>query len=426
MTFAVSSAGLATQTQAEVQVEIASKLQSVFGVGLNTEITSLTGQFIAILAELRAYDQQVVLAVWRSFDPNGAVGAALDRLGSLTGSIRLGATSSTVRGIFTCSGIVPVIANGVLVRNEDTGTIWEVINGPYATAGGPYPEAVAAQIQAVDTGPVIAPATTTWALVTPIANVTSFTNPVEDASLGRDLETDAAFRARRLVELYSSGQGPLVSIAAVVSRVNTADGYVESARVYHNPQTNPVDSDGIPFKAFNVVVETSPSPPPSGLQQSIFDAILTATGAGGYPYGTDYTGTAEDAEGQSQAIAFDLVGQIDVYLAIEITTSASPAIVVPLDPDTMAELIRDACVDAATTLYTLIGRSFRVLDYVGVITSLIASGELQGIDAVTVQVSDVSKLGPYDSNFVPISIRDKIDLDSGEVRVVIDGVAVIP
>jgi hypothetical protein len=424
MTLSLSAAGLSTSTQAEIQAELASKLQSVFGPTLNTEITSLTGQFIAIISELRAVDQQALLAVWRSFDPNAAAGTALDRLGTLTGSVRLGATSSTVIGQFSCSGIA-AIANGVLVTNTDTGTIWQVINGPYATSGGPYPEIVAAQLEAVDTGPLIAISGTTWLITTPVANVTSFANPVEDATLGRDIESDADFRARRLIELYTAGQGPLVSISAVVSRVDTANGHVEFARAYHNPQTNPVDADGIPFKAFNVVVETSPSPPPVGLQQDIFDAILTATGAGGYAYGTDYTGTATDSEGQAQPMAFDLVGLVDVYLAIEIETSATIP-VVPLDPTTMAELIRDACVDASVTLYTEIGRSFRVLDYLGVITSLISTGQIQGVDSVTVQVSDTSKLGPYASNFVEIGIREKIDLDTGEVRVLVDGVAVIP
>jgi len=424
MTLSLSAAGLSTSTQAEIQVEIASKLQSVFGSTLTTEITSLNGQYIAILAELRAVDQQALLAVWRSFDPNAAVGVALDRLATLTGSVRLGAQASTVEGVFSASAAAS-IANGVLVRNTDTDTYWEVIGGPYATAGGPYPEAVAAQLEAVDVGPLTAIAGTTWQITTPVANVTGFTNPVEDASLGRLEESDSDFRARRLVELYSSGQGPLVAIAAVVSRVDVASGSVELARAYHNPDTNPVDSDGIPFKAFNVVVETSPNPPPSALQQAIFDAILTATGAGGQAHGTDYVGTSTDREGQTQAVAFDVVNELDVYLAINIETSATIP-VVPLVPLVLAELVRDACVDAARTLYTQIGRNFRVLDYLGVVTSLIGDGQLEGIDSVTVQVSSTSKLGPYDANFVEVSIRDKIDLDSGEVRVVVDGVVWIP
>lgn len=427
MPLQLDSDGLKTQTQQEIFDEIAAKLQSVFGNSLNTTIQSINGQFMNIMSELRALDQQALLAVWRSFDPNGAIGVSLDRLGVLTGSIRRGSSNSTVEGFITFSGPA-VVADGTLFLNEDQNTQWETINGPYSDTGGPYPELVPAQLQALDAGPIQALALTNWAPITVIPNVTDFTNPTEDAIPGQDEETDAEFRQRRTIELFAPGQGPLATISALVSKVNTANGRVDLVRTYHNPTTMPVDANNIPFKAFNVVVETTPNPPPPGLQQDIFDAILTATGAGGYPWGTDYTGTAADEEGQLQPIAFDVVQEVDFYMQVEITTALSTGgegPVLPIIPLNMAEIIRDAILEAAQG-YKLIGRDVKEIDYVGVVTSLQTSGEISGIEDVSIDLSLVSKLGPYTPNFLPIGIREKADLDSVDIRVVIDGVAVIP
>ena len=92
----------------------------------------------------------------------------------------------------------------------------------------------------------------------------------------------------------------------------------------------------------------------------------------------------------------------------------------------MAELIQAAVVEAATDVYSVIGRDYKELDYSGVIQDLILAGELSGIDVLEIELSTVAKTGPFIPNFIPVSIREKIDLDSGEVAVEIDGVLVIP
>jgi len=423
----LTNAGLSIQTQNEILAEFFAKVQALFGNTVNTDISSVFGQIANIFAELRAVDQQVLLKVYQSFNPQTATGVSLDSLGTLTGSVRYGASPSVVNGFITFSG-AGVVPDGTIFSNDDQDTQWETINGPYTDTGGPYPELVAAQLSAVENGPLEAQANTNWSPVTVIANVTDFTNPTDDATLGRLIETDPEFRSRRLLELFSQGKGPLATISAIVSQVNTANGRVDLVRTYHNPYLQPVDSDGIPFKAFNVVVETTPSPPPSGLQQDIFDAILTAMGAGGYAYGTDYSGISLDEEGQNQSIAFDIVSVFDTYLNIEILTALATGgdgPVTPIDPVVMADLIQEACLTVGVANAT-VGRDFRALDYTGAISALQTSGQLSGVDGVSVEVSSVSKLGPYVPYFVPVGIRQKYDLDSASIRVSIDGVVISP
>lgn len=417
--------GLQTQTWDEIFAELGLLLQARFGNTLNTDVSSINGQYMRIVSELRAVDQQALLDVYRSFDPNSAVGTALAARCALTGTVRHGESYSTVEGEleFNAAGIVP---NGTALQNDDTSTQWQTIDGPYTDTGGPYPETVAARWQAVEAGSATAPAGTAWSLVTPLAFLNGAANPSEDATLGALEETDAELRYRRTVELYSQGQGPLASIASVVSRVDTENGRVDTVRVYHNPNINPVDADGIPFKAFNVVLEVTPTPPSIGLQRDIFAAILSVLGAGGEAYGTDYTGTAVDYEGQHQIVAFDLVALVDVFLQIEISTSADE-LLVPLDPAQMATEIQSTVTAAAQDVakYNKIGRDVREVDYVGAIVAAVVAGELGGIDVIDVSLSTTSKTGPYIADVVPLGIRERPDIDSGKVRVVIDGTVYI-
>lgn len=426
----LSSSGLQTQTQEEIFDELAQKLIAVFGNSLNTTLESTNGQYMWIMSELRALDQQTLLDVYRSFDPNGAKGTALDARAALTGSVRKGASNSTIEGLIEFGG-AGTVNDGDLINNDDQNTQWGAINGPYTDTGGPYPEFIAAQFQAVNTGPLLANSGTNWSVVTVSPNFDGFTNPVEDATVGRDLETDAEFRVRRTVELFSPGQGPLTTINAIVSKVDTANGRVDTVRTYHNPATNPVDANAIPFKAFNVVVETTATPPPLALQQDIWDAILTATGAGGEAFATPggFHGTAVDVEGQTHNVAFDLVAEVDFFMEIQISTAdltGGDGPVIPEDQTQMANIIVAACVTAFNTNFRIIGRDVKEIDYIGAIQNQLLLGELSGIDIIDVNLSLIAKVGPYIAGLLPITIREKGDLDSGEIRVVIDGTVVIP
>ena len=403
MTLVLTPAGLQTQTQQEIVDELAAKVHATFGNNVNTSISSIMGQLINIFAELRALDQQYLLAVYQSFDPNSAAGVALDRLAALTGSVRKGETKSVVNVVFEFNA-AGIVNNGDLFQNDDTGTQWQVINGPYTDTGGPYPEQVNGQLEAVDAGPVIANAGTNWSLVTANPSLNGVTNPTDDAALGRFQESDPDFRIRRQVELFSQNIGGLAAIRAVVSRVEG----VETVQVYHNPATQPADADGIPFKAFNVVVETSPSPPPLDLQQSIADAIWSAMGAGGEAYGTDFNLVVTDSEGVAQPdIRFDLVTQVPIYVNVALVTTGTEQ---PISQN-LAQVVQDEILKVAQRDFDAIGRNQLAFEYEAIIANLQASGQISGVVQTTVLLSRVSLAGPY-ADPVDIAIRERPTFDS--------------
>lgn len=412
MPLSLSSSGLQVQTQAEILDELTAKLRATFGPNFNTSTSSIAGQLSNILAEVRALDQQVLLQVYRCFDPNTAIGVCLDRLASLTGSLREPATRSTVDVEFTFTAAGSV-ANGDQFRNDDTGTLWEAINGPWVAGGA---GTIAGQLQAVNTGPLVANAGTTWSIVTANPNLSGVANPADDADLGQDQQSDASFRQARNIELYARGLGPLASIDAVVSRVPG----VTFVRTYHNPNINPVDADGIPFKAFNVVVQTDPSPPPAALQQLIWDAIWTVTGAGGEAYGTGFVGSITDSEGTLQSnIGFDLVSEVDVWLNVELTTSTSEDPITPNITTVVADAILATALDQVDNVegWEETGRDVVAIDVSGVVSRLLSAGTITGVDAVAVAIGTGGFPAIPGAQKLSIGIREIAQFDSPRIQV---------
>lgn len=410
MSLALTASGLQTDTQSEIVDELVAIIRATFGNNTNTTPTSIMGQLVNIIAEFRAVDQQVLLAVYRSFDPNSAIGTALDRIANLTGSLRKGATSSTVTVEFEFNA-AGIVNNGDLFQNDDTLTQWQAINGPYTDTGGPYPEDVIGQLQAVDTGPLLANAGTPWSLVTANPDLDGVTNDNDDADPGRDQQGDPDFRVTRQIELFAGNLGPLAAIRAIVSKV---DG-VETVRVYHNPNISPFDSDGIPFKAFNVVVETNPSPPPLDLQQRIGDAIWSAMGGGGEAFGTDFTTTVIDDEGIPQPdIRFDLIDEVPIFVNIAIDTTGTEQAV----STNMADVVEAAVLERAQADFNGIGQNQLTFEYSAIVSELQASGEISGAVTVAVELSRVGAGGPF-TDPVEIGVRERPTFDSPAIVVTV-------
>jgi uncharacterized phage protein gp47/JayE len=409
MSFELTPSGLSTQTQEEVVEETGAKARSTFGNNTNTSTESLMGQLINIWSEFRARWQQTSLQVYRSFDPSAAQGVSLDQRAALTGSIRKGATNSTVDGVLTFSS-AGTVSDGDQIQNDDNETTWGAINGPYVSAG-PWPEDIPATFSAIDTGPLLANANTNWSLITAVPGLDTFTNPADDADLGRSNQEDPSFRVSRQIELYSQNIGGKLAIKGVVSKVNG----VETVRVEHNPATQPVDVDGIPFKAFNVIVETAPSPPGAALQQAIGNAIFSAMGAGGEAFGTSYNTTVVDVEGNPQPnIRFDLVAEVDVFARITISTTDTEQ---PVSSN-IATVIRDGVLLHAQENFADIRQNQIAFEYVGAVYELQNSGQISGLTSVSVELSRVALVGPY-ADPVEINVRERPSFESVNIQVVI-------
>lgn len=156
-------------------------------------------------------------------------------------------------------------------------------------------------------GPGVAPAGTLTEIVTPVGGLDSGIN-VEDADVGRAIETDNELRARRATTLQVAGAG---TVEAIRSRLLDLDG-VTTAIVFEN-DTNATDIDGRPPKSFEAVVE-------GGDSQEIADLIWQAKPAGIATFGS-VTLPVVDSLGNNQDISFSRPTQVPIYIEVDLTTN---------------------------------------------------------------------------------------------------------
>jgi hypothetical protein len=197
----------------------------------------------------------------------------------------------------------------------------------------------------------------------------------------------------------------------VVSKV---DG-VTSVRVYHNPATPGFDADGIPFKAFNVVVETNPSPPGVPLQETIADSILNSLGAGGEAFGTDFPLTRSDSEGVLQPVAFDLIDVVDVFAKITVDTTGTEQVI----STNLAAVVAEAVLEKAQADFSGIGQNQLGFQYSAIVSDLQESGEITGVVGVLVELSRVGFPPALQADPVEIGIRERPDFDAVNILVVV-------
>lgn len=410
MALELTPQGLQTDTQADIRDRMIALMRAIFGDDIATDLETNNGQVIFIQSETLAMYQQALLAVFGSYSRSGARGVRLDVLGQLIGSRRRPATPSTAFLDLTFANAdTRTVANGASFLHVPTQTTWQVFD----SQGSFSSTSTTIRVRALATGPTIALAGSEWVAIDTIPDLETTTQP-QDAAAGRDVQTDANYRIQQQREMFASGSGPLAAITGAVSKVETEDGRVIYARTYHNP-VQAAHPEGIPFKAFNVVVVTEPPIPPASLRQAIFDAIWSAMGAGGEAWATvdGEHGTVTDSEGSPHDIAFDVVADIDdVTIDVTLVTSTSELAVSP----NIEDVVHEAIFTQATQNHEVPGRDVLAWQYVGIVNSLRQRGEVSGVDNVIVTLSSAT-LGLSDVDKLPIRIRQRAIFQDANIQV---------
>ncbi|MEW5803903.1 MAG: baseplate J/gp47 family protein [bacterium] len=168
---------------------------------------------------------------------------------------------------------------------------------------------------ATETGPLVANAKTLTVIDNPISGLVSVFNP-EDASLGRNIETDTELRVRRNNLLQVSVAGPLDAILASILKLNedSSKPALESVNAFEN-YTNEVDARGLPAKSFLVIVYQAAGG--TTRDQEIFEAIYAAKPAGIQSYG-NVSGMVTDSQGFNHTICFSRPNEINIYVDLDL------------------------------------------------------------------------------------------------------------
>lgn len=370
--YGVTATGFIVKPLDTIQAEIEADLRAAFGADVNLDAREPLGQLAGIFAERFSEAWDLAEAVYRSSDPDGASGDALDAVAALTGTMRLAATRSSapavlagtaatvipgatsmvsapstgarfaLRAAVTLSAVsawAPTTTYAVGTRRANGGEVYQVASittGISASSGGPAGTGTAIVdggvtwrwvgtgaaagdgiFDAVETGPKQALAGALSQIETPVSGWTTVVN-VTDATLGTDLETDAALRVRREQGLRAVGSAALDAIRADVLAVSG----VTACTVFENASSS-TDGSGVPAKAIEVLVS-------GGVDQAIRDAIWGSKAAGIETHGST-SGTTLDSQGVAHTVEFSRPSELLVYLDLTIVVDAAT---LPVDGDT--------------------------------------------------------------------------------------------
>jgi uncharacterized phage protein gp47/JayE len=249
-------------------------LVTIYGADINVASNTPDGQLINIFALSKMDILELCVSIYDSFDPDQAVGTALDNLSQICGLYRKG-------GSYTRTYITMVTDRALTLYGLDTSTPFTIsdnsgnqfylINSLSFGSAGTYGTVA---FQAADIGYVQVIPNTLTNIVTVTIGVATVNNPSVPYQIGEDQESDANFRIRRQKTVALPAQGPVDSL---VGGLNTVAGLIE-AKVYEN-NTDATNSDNVPAHSIWVIVD-------GGSDADVADMIYRYRSMGCGMYGT--------------------------------------------------------------------------------------------------------------------------------------------
>jgi uncharacterized phage protein gp47/JayE len=406
VTITIDADGLHTQTQSEIREEIIVAIGAGLALTpaqvqrLRDRVTGSLNQLVRIEAEREAALQDALVAVYHTLSLESE-GTSLERIARLLGVTRRDESFSLVT--ITLAGVAAtVIPAGSRLQYNATGAIW-LTDAEYVIGGGGTVEGVlvAEEAGALE---VIAPGTTSHFTILDAVVGWATVQTIEQTLIGSGVETDAELRTRVAVEAYRRGQGPQAAIRAAVVQVTgvTYVGVWESQALL----ATDTDADGIPARSINVVVE-------GGDTDEIADAIQRSRAGGirlfGAAGGTLESVTIELSNGSPVLVQFNRVGEVEIWIDCEITTSTSEETA----PPGVAATVETILLEAAAELFDI---GDDVLPWK--LEAAVFDAELPGIDDVRVELSfDDGAVDTYTRAKRAIAIRDRSVFDATRTTV---------
>lgn len=382
--FGVTSTGFVRKTTQDVvdSLEAGEKANLSTGSSTNVAADSVLGQLNGVVGAAIAEAWEVAAAVYSGQYPNGANDTSLDNVASLTGTTRNAATRST--GTYTATGTPGTIlttgrvishsvsedrfrttADATLVatvawvaltayvvgdRVTNSGNVYIcTVAGTSAASGGPTGTGDAiidatvtwrfvgagtadidAALESEQFGPVAGPSGALTTIETPVAGWNGGRNLL-DVAIGRDLETDADLKLRRLEELSRPGTA---TVDAIRSDLLDVTGVID-VFVFENV-SDTTGPDGEPSHSIECVCRTTTGDTPDAtIDQAIADQIFASKPAGieTFGFGTPpqkVTKTVTDSQGTTHTINWTRVDDIDIFIDIAVTIDGDTY---PIDGD---------------------------------------------------------------------------------------------
>lgn len=296
----ITATGISAPSFSDVFAYLQAKFRAIYGADAYLDPDSQDGQFLAVIAQSISDANAIAIAIYNSFSPATAQGAALSSQVKINGIARDIASFSTV-DVLISGTVGTTITNGVVT--DSAGNRWSL--PPSVTLAGTT-ITVTATCQTI--GAIPAAANTVTGIATPTRGWASVTNP-SAATAGAPVETDAQLRQRQTVSTALPSQSILDGLIGAVSSLTG----VARLAAYENP-TGSTDGDGVPAHAISLVVD-------GGDASAIAEQIALKKTPGTATYGTT-TETVSDAYGDDIDINFYRPTAKSIDVAIDITSLA--------------------------------------------------------------------------------------------------------
>lgn len=404
MAWGLTPTGFRVKSTAQVIADINQALLDGLSPTLNLSATSALGQVIGIVGAAIGELWQQTQAVYSAFDPDQAAGQQLASLALLTGTIKRDATKSVIKGV-TVNVNPGSYAAGALTAyplNNPAAVFQSVL--PVTNSGGGAAN-FNVDFQAVNKGPTLAPAGTLTVIASPVTGFNSVTNP-SDAIAGLTIESDAALRQRRTVELSSGGAATAAAVQAqILSTLGLAvGGDVISSNVLYNDKdyTDPVT--GLPPHSIEAIVRGAVGGPTN--DAALAAEILLAKGAGDTAYSSAGTYlNLTDAAGNVHSIGYTRPSTVRVYINITVKQDAASPFLVT------ASAVQTAIVNWAQSS---LAQGTAVVSERVKATALTVPGAYD-IPAFTIGTSP----SPAGTANLPINLRQIASISSGDINVTV-------
>lgn len=241
----INAEGLVVKSLNEIIDEIETGLRAIYGPDIILDPDTPDGQLVQIFAQAAADIRQVILDINAFFDPDQAIGTALDQRVALNGITRRPGTHSRVVMAIETDRAVSLTAGEYFVK-DDAGTRWVLESDLVIAAAGTEE----AYFSSVDIGAILATPNTITTAETIVAGVVSVTNPYSLYFQGSNEESDEELRERRKRSVTGSAMG---YIDAIESKILELDD-VAGGAVYEN-NTAVTDASGTPAHTIWAIVD---------------------------------------------------------------------------------------------------------------------------------------------------------------------------
>lgn len=302
LSFQVTSAGISAPDYPDILQQLKIAFWQIYGNDANLDDDTQDGQLLAVIAQGFHNVNQNAIALYNSFSPATAQGAALSTVVKING-IRRKIPSRSTATVRLVGAVGTQVFGGEIGDSLNLGTRWTI---PDTTIPGAGQVDVTATCTA--DGDVAAAPNTLTVILTPTLGWQTVTNPAS-AVPGNPVESDADLRRRQAA---SPAIGALTIIEAIFAGIADLPG-VSRLRIYVN-DTNAPDANGVPAHSIAVVVQ-------GGDIDSIAGVIATKKSPGTGTYGTTAV-VVTDSHGIDNTINFYVVTQVVISVAISVQSLA--------------------------------------------------------------------------------------------------------